>query len=158
MIDGETGTERTRQPVPDDFVADGPSGGHFGIAYLDGEHPSLVTKSVTRVGARRGAFRVLFQTWDFNGTDLTRRWKYVAPSGSGATSFHQIRTVDVDQDGRDEIADGTYVVNSDGILSPTPAGTSRSAPPGAISGSVTSVCGGCINAPDPRPIPRLVNT
>ncbi|MFC7259182.1 rhamnogalacturonan lyase family protein [Streptomyces lutosisoli] len=116
VIDGERGTERTRQPVPDDFVADGPSGGHFGIAYLDGEHPSLVTKLVTRVGARRGSFRILFQTWDFNGTDLTRRWKYVVPSGSGATSFHQIRTVDVDQDGKDEIADGNYVVNSDGTL------------------------------------------
>ncbi|WP_369174032.1 hypothetical protein AB5J49_41450 [Streptomyces sp. R28] len=116
VIDGATGTERTRQPVPDDFVTDGPSGGHFGIAHLDGAHPSLVTKLVTRVGARRGAFRILFQTWDFNGTDLTRRWKYVVPADSGATSFHQIRTVDVDQDGTDEIADGNYVVNSDGTL------------------------------------------
>ncbi|WP_234342869.1 hypothetical protein [Streptomyces fulvoviolaceus] len=116
VIDGATGTERTRQPVPDDFVADGPSGGHFGIAYLDGEHPSLVTKLVTRVGAKRGSFRVLFQTWDFNGTDLNRRWKHVVDPATGATSFHQIRTVDVDQDGKDEIADGNYVVNSDGTL------------------------------------------
>ncbi|WP_369231425.1 hypothetical protein AB5J56_07970 [Streptomyces sp. R21] len=116
VIDGATGVERTRQPVPDDFVADGPSGGHFGIAYLDGVHPSLVTKLVTRVGAKRGAFRKLFQTWDFNGTDLKPRWKYVVPDGSPATSFHQIRTVDVDQDGKDEIADGNYVVNSDGTL------------------------------------------
>ncbi|MFJ8027958.1 hypothetical protein [Streptomyces sp. NPDC096311] len=51
VIDGETGTERTRQPVPDDLVADGPSGGHFGIADLDGVHPSLVTKLVTRGSA-----------------------------------------------------------------------------------------------------------
>ncbi|KUN80879.1 hypothetical protein [Streptomyces griseoruber] len=116
VIDGATGAERTRQPVPDDFAADGPSGGHFGIAYLDGAHPSLVTKSVTRVGAKRGSFRVLFQTWDYDGTDLSRRWKYVVDPASGATSFHQIRTVDVDQDGRDEIADGNYVVNSDGTL------------------------------------------
>lgn len=116
VIDGPTGTERARQPVPADFVADGPSGGHFGIAYLDGEHPSLVTKLVTRVGAKRGTFRILFQTWDFNGTDLTPRWKYVVPASSGGTSFHQIRTVDVDLDGKDEIADGNYVVNSDGTL------------------------------------------
>ncbi|MEU5317341.1 hypothetical protein AB0G67_11515 [Streptomyces sp. NPDC021056] len=116
VIDGPTGTERTRQPVPDDFVADGPSGGHFGIAYLDGEHPSLVTKSVTRVGAKRGTFRILFQTWDFDGADLTPRWKYVVPAAGGATSFHQIRTVDVDLDGKDEIADGNYVVNGDGTL------------------------------------------
>ncbi|MER6159263.1 hypothetical protein ABT147_27500 [Streptomyces sp. NPDC001868] len=116
VIDGATGAERTRQPVPDDFVADGPSGGHFGIAHLDGVRPSLVTKLVTRVGARRGAFRVLFQTWDFDGTNLNRRWKYVVPAASGATSFHQIRTVDVDLDGKDEIADGNYVVNGDGTL------------------------------------------
>ncbi|MFD4029795.1 hypothetical protein ACFWVP_04495 [Streptomyces sp. NPDC058637] len=37
-------------PSPDDFTADGPSGGHFGVAHLDGVHPSLVT----RVGAERG--------------------------------------------------------------------------------------------------------
>lgn len=53
VVDGATGTERTRQPVPDDFTADGPSGGQFGIAYLDGVRPSLVTKLVTRVGAKR---------------------------------------------------------------------------------------------------------
>jgi hypothetical protein len=41
VIDGPTGTERARQPVPDDFVADGPSGGHFGIAYLDPDRPGL---------------------------------------------------------------------------------------------------------------------
>lgn len=107
VIGGATGTERTRQPVPDDLVADGPSGGHFGIARLDGEHPGLVTKLVTRVGARRGAFRAFFQTLDFNGRDLTRRWTYAVPAASGATGFHRIRTVDVDQDGRDEIADHT---------------------------------------------------
>ncbi|MFF7597559.1 rhamnogalacturonan lyase family protein [Streptomyces mirabilis] len=39
--DGETGTERTRQPVPDDLAADGPSGGHFGIAHLDPDRPGL---------------------------------------------------------------------------------------------------------------------
>jgi rhamnogalacturonan endolyase len=116
VVDGRTGRERTRQPVPDDFTADGPSGGHFGIAHLDGSRPSLVTKLVTRAGAGRGAFRVLFQTWDFDGRDLTRRWKYVVPAGSGATSFHQIRTVDLDGDGRDEIADGNYAVDDDGTL------------------------------------------
>lgn len=116
VVDGESGTERTRQPVPEDFVADGPSGGHFGVAYLDGVHPSLVTKLVTRVGAKRGAFRTLIQTWDFDGRELTSRWKYVATAQSGATSFHQIRVVDVDQDGKDEIADGNYVVDSDGSL------------------------------------------
>lgn len=75
-----------------------------------------MTKLVTRVGAKRGAFRTLIQTWDFDGRELKPNWKYVVPPDSGATSFHQIRTVDVDQDGKDDIADGNYVVNSDGTL------------------------------------------
>ncbi|MEU1511309.1 hypothetical protein ABZ490_03990 [Streptomyces sp. NPDC005811] len=48
FADGATGAERTRQSVPDGFVADGPSGGQFGSAHLDGEHRSLVTMLVTR--------------------------------------------------------------------------------------------------------------
>lgn len=116
VIDGVTGVERARSHLPTDFVADGPSGGQFGIAYLDGVHPSLVTKLVTRVGAKRGSFRTLFQTWDLAGGSLNPIWKYVVDPSSGATSFHQIRTVDVDGDGKDDIADGNYVVGSDGSL------------------------------------------
>jgi hypothetical protein len=76
VVEGLTGVERERVPVADDSTADGPSGGQYGIAYLDGVHPSLITKQVVRIGARRGAFRVLFVAWDFNGRDLTRRWKF----------------------------------------------------------------------------------
>ncbi|GIE29907.1 hypothetical protein Ait01nite_029520 [Actinoplanes italicus] len=115
VVDGLTGVERERVPIADDFTADGPSGGQYGIAYLDGVHPSLITKQVVRIGARRGDFRVLFVAWDFNGRDLTRRWKFTRGNGQG-TSFHQLRIVDVDQDGRDDIADGNYVVNSDGTF------------------------------------------
>ncbi|WP_430789631.1 DUF6250 domain-containing protein [Actinoplanes sp. G11-F43] len=115
VIDGWTGVERERVPVAADFAADGPSGGQYGIGYLDGVHPSLITKQVVRAGARRGDFRVLFVAWDFDGRDLTRRWKYVRGAGEG-TSFHQLRIVDVDRDGRDDIADGNYVINSDGTF------------------------------------------
>ncbi|MFC4072526.1 rhamnogalacturonan lyase family protein [Actinoplanes subglobosus] len=115
VIDGRTGVERERVPVADDFTADGPSGGQYGVAYLDGVHPSLITKQVVRIGAKRGDFRVLFAAWDFNGRDLTRKWKFVRGADQG-TSFHQLRIVDVDQDGKDDIADGNYVVNSDGTF------------------------------------------
>jgi rhamnogalacturonan endolyase len=116
VVDGATGVEVTRSPVPDDLVADGPSGGQFGVAYLDGEHPSLVTKHVTRVGAVRGAFRTLVQTWDLRDDTLVPRWKHLVDATTGATSFHQIRVVDVDQDGLDDIADGNHVVGHDGAL------------------------------------------
>ncbi|BCY06341.1 DUF6250 domain-containing protein [Actinoplanes sp. L3-i22] len=115
VIDGRTGAERSRVPVAADFVADGPSGGQYGVGYLDGVHPSLITKQVTRIGAKRGDFRVLFAAWDYDGRHLTPRWKFVRGVDQG-TSFHQLRIVDVDQDGKDEIADGNYVVNSDGTF------------------------------------------
>ncbi|MEU4564953.1 DUF6250 domain-containing protein [Actinoplanes sp. NPDC023936] len=115
VIDGRTGVERSRASVSKDFAADGPSGGQYGIAYLDGVHPSLITKQVVRAGAKRGDFRVLFAAWDYNGRDLTQRWVYQRGADQG-TSFHQLRIIDVDQDGKDEIADGNYVVNSDGTF------------------------------------------
>ncbi|WP_433794006.1 DUF6250 domain-containing protein [Actinoplanes sp. CA-252034] len=124
VIDGLTGVERERVPVAGDFAVDGPSGGQYGVAYLDGVHPSLITKQVVRVGAKRGDFRVLFAAWDFDGRDLTRRWKFVRGAGQG-TSFHQLRVVDVDQDGRDDIADGNYVVNSDGTFRYVVAGSTH---------------------------------
>ncbi|MBB2941887.1 rhamnogalacturonan endolyase [Actinoplanes lutulentus] len=115
VIDGWTGVERSRAAVAADFAADGPSGGQYGIAYLDGVHPSLITKQVVRIGAKRGDFRVLFAAWDYDGRSLTQRWKYIRGTDQG-TSFHQLRIIDVDQDGKDEIADGNYVVNSDGTF------------------------------------------
>ncbi len=115
IVDGLSGVERSRVPVAPDFVADGPSGGQYGVGYLDGVHPSLITKQVTRIGAKRGDFRVLFAAWDYDGRHLTQRWKFVRGADQG-TSFHQLRIADVDQDGRDEIADGNYVVNSDGTF------------------------------------------
>lgn len=113
VIDGLTGSERARAAIPNDFVVDGPSGGQFAIGYLDGVHPSLITKLVTRVGAVRGDFRVAVVAWDFDGAALTQRWKWVRDRG---TSFHQVRVVDVDGDGRDDFADGNYVVSSDGTF------------------------------------------
>jgi hypothetical protein len=124
VIDGWSGVERARQEVADDFAPDGPSGGQYGIAYLDGVHPSLITKQVVRVGARRGDFRVLFAAWDYNGRDLTQRWTFVRGADQG-TSFHQLRIIDVDQDGRDDIADGNYVVNSDGTFRYVVAGSTH---------------------------------
>lgn len=121
VIRGTTGVEVTRQPVPTDLLAYGPLSGNFGIGYFDGRKPSLVTKLVTRGPGKNGAgFQWLVAAWDFDGTQLTERWKWVADldpaKRNGANRFHQIRVVDLDGDGKDEVADGNYVLDDDGTL------------------------------------------
>lgn len=119
VIRGTTGVEVTRTPVPEDLLAYGPLGGNFGVGYFDGVKPSLVTKLVTRGPGKNGAgFQWLVAAWDFDGQQLKPRWKWVAdldPAKRGNINrFHQIRVVDVDGDGRDEVADGNYVIDDDG--------------------------------------------
>lgn len=121
VIRGATGVEVARAAVPSDLVAYGPVGGNFGVAYLDGVRPSLVAKLVTRGPGKNGAgFQWLVSTWDYDGQQLTPRWKWVADldptKRQNANRFHQIRVVDLDGDGKDEIADGNYVLDDDGKL------------------------------------------
>ena len=99
--------------VPTDFIIDGPMAASFGIGYLDGVHPSLVAKMKNRVGD--GDFNQMFVAYDYNGTSITQRWKYIsAPVDSD--NGHNIRIVDVNGDGKDDIADTAQVINSDGTL------------------------------------------
>ncbi len=113
VLDGLTGAERARAPVPTDYIADGPVAGHFGVAYLDGVKPSFIFKAKNRVG--NGGFNLFTAAWDFDGTNLTQRWKWLR-GDQNAPDNHQIRIVDVDRDGRDEICDGGYVLDDDGTL------------------------------------------
>lgn len=115
VIHGATGIEITRTPLPQDYVQDGPLGGHLGIAYLDGIHPSLITKFENRKGSSRGSFNLLIAAYDFDGSSLTLRWKWLRENQE-AHNFHQIRLLDLNGDGKDDIADGTYVINSDGTF------------------------------------------
>jgi rhamnogalacturonan endolyase len=111
VVDGMTGKEITRAPLPADYAADGPMSGQFGIAYLDGVHPSLITKMLNR--ASKSKFNTLICAWDYNGRKLTLRWKFRKDNYPGEES-HQLRILDVNGDGKDEIYDGSYVVTNDG--------------------------------------------
>ncbi|HEY6399960.1 MAG TPA: hypothetical protein VI479_01035, partial [Blastocatellia bacterium] len=113
VLDGLTGAERARATVPTDYIADGPVAGHFGVAYLDGVEPSFIFKAKNRVG--NGGFNLFIAAWDFDGTNLTQRWKWLR-GDQNAPDDHQIRIVDVDRDGRDEICDGGYVLDDNGSL------------------------------------------
>jgi hypothetical protein len=113
VLDGRTGAEKARIQIPTDFLADGPMAASFGIGYLDGVHPSLVAKMKNRVGDTN--FNQMFVAYDYDGTNITQRWKYIsAPVDSD--NGHNIRIVDVDGDGKDEVADTAQVIDDDGTL------------------------------------------
>ena len=111
VLDGLTGAERARAPVPNPYFRDGPLFFHFGIMYCDGVRPSLVGEGWNRVG--NSSFNLKVTTWDFRDGVLSQRWTW--DRGSGAYSdFHQIRIADVDHDGKDELCQGGYVIDDNG--------------------------------------------
>ncbi|MFZ5895429.1 MAG: hypothetical protein ACOY0T_30515 [Myxococcota bacterium] len=112
IVSGTTGAELARAPLPGDFKADGPLQCHFGVGYFDAVRPSVVTKCKNRIGS--GDFHLVAAVYDFSGSSLTQRWKYIR-SGTGA-DYHQIRVQDVDGDGKDELCDGGYVIDDNGTL------------------------------------------
>ncbi|MFT5408569.1 MAG: rhamnogalacturonan endolyase, partial [Verrucomicrobiales bacterium] len=86
------------------------------VAYLDGEHPSLVMC--------RGVYgRTVLVAWDWRDGALKKRW--VFDSGSSKPPYadaspysgmggHSISVADVDADGRDEIVYQAMVIDDDG--------------------------------------------
>lgn len=112
IVEGATGAEVARARLPDDFIGDGPLQCQFGAGYLDGENPSVIVKCKNRVGS--GGFNLVAVTYDFDGSTLTERWKFIP--NVAAADFHQIRVLDVDGDGRDELCSGGFVVDDDGKL------------------------------------------
>lgn len=83
-----------------------------GVAYLDGQTPSLVMS--------RGYYtRAVVATFNFDGNELTQNWVYDSDldesehslAGQGA---HSLSVADVDGDGRDEIIFGAATLDDDG--------------------------------------------
>lgn len=115
VVDGMTGCEKARRILPNEYVNIGPLGGHMAVAYLDGTYPSLVYKVQNRGGGRN--FNNLVYAFDYNGDSLSLRWIFDKNTVEDmAVEFHQIRVLDVDDDGKDEVCDGGYVVDDDGSL------------------------------------------
>ncbi len=81
-----------------------------GVAYLDGQRPSIVMG--------RGYYgRSTIAAWDYRNGRLTPRWFFdsnQAPEGFGGQGNHQFSVADVDADGRHEIVYGSMVVDDDG--------------------------------------------
>lgn len=81
-----------------------------GVAYLDGQRPSLVMC--------RGYYtRTVLAAWDWRNGALTKRW--VFDSNNGYSNFtgqgdHSLSVADIDGDGKDEIVYGAMVVDDNG--------------------------------------------
>jgi rhamnogalacturonan endolyase len=83
-----------------------------GVAYLDGQRPSIVM-------ARGYYARTTLAAWDWRDGQLTQRWFFDSkatsdPEGFGGQGNHQLSVADVDGDGRDEILYGSMAVDDDG--------------------------------------------
>lgn len=112
VLDGESGAEKSRIALPDDYLSDGPLQAQLNIAYLDGVHPSVVVKAKNRIGS--GGFNLVIAAYDYD-VNLTARWKWFR-GNQNCPEFHQQRIADVDLDGKDEVCDGGYVIDDDGTL------------------------------------------
>ncbi len=83
-----------------------------GVAYLDGQHPSLIMS--------RGYYtRTVITAWDFGKNKLTNRWLFDSDAKEEDRKFrgqgnHNLSIADVDNDGRDEIVFGAMVLDDNG--------------------------------------------
>ncbi|NID10027.1 rhamnogalacturonan lyase [Fibrivirga algicola] len=82
------------------------------VAYLDGQRPSLVMG--------RGYYtRLVRVAWDWRNGKLTQRWLFDSDSSPENRAYrsqgnHQLTTGDVDGDGKDEVINGSSVIDDDG--------------------------------------------
>ncbi|HEX6685174.1 MAG TPA: carbohydrate-binding protein [Candidatus Limnocylindrales bacterium] len=113
ILDGMTGAPRATAAVPADYLADGPMYARFGVGHLDGTRPSLVAYMKNRIGS--GDFNLMFTAWRFTGNALTQQWKFLR-GAQNLPDGHNTRVIDVNGDGRDEVAEIGFVLNGDGTL------------------------------------------
>jgi len=118
VFDGLTGDELAREDwIPRGNISDwGDSYGNrvnrnlMCVAYLDGERPSVVIF--------RGTYGLMkAEAWNFRDGTLSRVWSW-SNEGMGteyqSQGFHNIRVADIDNDGKDEIINGSIVIDHDG--------------------------------------------
>ncbi len=110
IIDGLTGVEKARAPLPNPWAQHGTLTNKCAIAYLDGVRPSVLFYGYNREDG--GAFRRVFTTFDFRDGLLVQRW--TLPQTFAGAEGHQIRVADVDNDGKDEIVEIGHVIDDDG--------------------------------------------
>jgi autotransporter-associated beta strand protein len=115
VLNGMTGAEMSRTLYDNPYLVEGPMNGHMGIAYLDGIHPSVVWEAKNRTGDTN--FNDMTTTWDWKNGALVQRWQFLSQGyGKMLPTGHQIRIIDMDGDGKDEISMQGFVLDDDGSV------------------------------------------
>lgn len=82
-----------------------------GVAYLDGETPSIIM-------ARGYYTRTVLAAYDFKDGQLTKKWVFDSNKEENrdyaGQGYHSLSIADVDNDGKDEIVYGQAVIDDDG--------------------------------------------
>ena len=111
VLNGMTGAEICRATYDNPYLVDGPMNGHMGIAYLDGINPSVVWEAKNR---RDDDFMNEMTTaWSWQGNSLVQKWQFLTGT-QNCPAGHQIRILDVDGDGKDEVCPMGFVIDHDG--------------------------------------------
>jgi len=109
ILNGLTGAELARTTITNLWPGDGPLNSHFGIMYCDGVRPSLLIRGENRNAAQN--FQRETMTYDYRNGQLTRRWFHTPANGANESWGHQIRIMDVNHDGCDDLIDVGSALN-----------------------------------------------
>ncbi len=108
VLDGMTGKVLRKTPwrkMVSDF-AKSSTRIHMSVAFLDGRRPAIVTQT--------GLYEN--EVLDAYDAGLRRLWTYESFAETNGSGSHRIVVADVDGDGRDEVFNGTMLLNPDGSL------------------------------------------
>ncbi len=108
VLDGMTGRVLRKTPwreMVSDF-AKSSTRVHMSVAYLDGRTPAIVTQT--------GLYEN--EILDAYTADLKHLWTYESLAETNGSGSHHVDIADVDGDGRDEVFNGTMLLNPDGTM------------------------------------------
>lgn len=114
MLNGQTGAARATIKVPNEYKSDGPLAPRFGVGYLDGETPHLVTFMKNRQ-PDKGDFNLVMAAWTFDGEEITQEWEWHRDDEE-AHDGHNTRAIDADGDGKDEVHEIGFSLDGKGEL------------------------------------------
>ncbi|MBC8095794.1 MAG: hypothetical protein H7Y43_08275 [Akkermansiaceae bacterium] len=115
IVQGTTGNMLANVALPTDFYARaGKYGTQLGVGWQNGK-PAVIAWLRNRNTDK--SFNDIFVSYYWNGGSIGQNWKHLVPAGTaGIACNHQMRIVDVNGDGNDEVVPGNFCINANGTL------------------------------------------